>query len=307
MTVRRLCVTTTDVSNLANLGRGGCKINNPFKALKGVIFTTSDFSFDDAEDAAVKANWVAGIKAGQVFPMPNLNTYEDNSLEPTYNESDTQRRTFTRSGEYRFTYSWNVPFDVHKKLQSFRNAALRAFLIDEDSNLMGTVESGKIKGLSIAMINPLKMSFVDASAGTPSLSKVEVDYNDEREWNVYGSFIPMSWSPLALEPLTDVTLEVVGTPTSSSVVVRVYSSSGLASDGTISKVAVVGILQSDFAVSLTGAATSMTDNNDGTYTFASSAAFATGTIDLVPPASMVSEFGDYLIISTGSATVTIAS
>jgi hypothetical protein len=304
MTISRLCVTTTDNAGLQNLGRGGCKDVNPFKSFKGVIFTTKDFAFDDAEAFADRLEWVAGIKAGQVFPLPRLNTYEDISVEATYNESETQKRTNTRIGDYRFNYAWNLPFDVHKKLQSFRNAALRAFIVDEDGNVFGTNDAGKIKGFSISMINPHKMQFVSASADAPALSRVEVDYDNYREWDVYGESVPMAWNVLGLEPLTDVNLEVVGSPSATSVVIRVYSSSGLAADGTAAKVAVTGIIQADFNVSLTGTASGMTDNGDGTYTFAGTA-FATGTINLKAPTAMTSDFGDFYIISTGAATVTI--
>lgn len=302
--LKRVCVTTADNAALQNLGRGGCVSVNPFKAKKGVIFTSDSFSFSDAEEFATKADWVAGIKAGSIFPMPTLNTYEDTSLEATYNESETQKRTITRQGEYRFNYAWNLPFDVHKKLQSFRNAAVRAFIVDEDGNVYGTNDNGVIKGFTISMINPLKIQFVGASADAPSLSRVEVDYNDQREWNVYGAFVPMAWSALTLEPLTDVNLEVVGVPLASSIVIRVYSSSGLASDGTVSKLGIAGIIVGDFVTAI-GVSTGFTDNGDGTYTFAGSAMTA-GTINLKAPAAMASEFGDFYIISTGAATVTIA-
>lgn len=303
MTVRRLCVTTTDNAGLENLGRTGCTTVNPFKALKGVIFTLAEFSFADAEAFATKDNWVTGIKNGQVFPMPSLNTYENNSVEATYNESETQKRTLTRQGDYRYNYAWNLPFDTHKKLQSFRNGALRAFHVDEAGNIMGTVEDGEIKGFSIGMINPLKMQYVAASADTPALSRVEVDYDDYREWDAYGTYVESAFSALKLEPLTDVNLEVVSS-SASEVVVKVYSTSGLASDGTKAMVGIPGIIEDDFTVGF-GTATGFTDNEDGTYKFEGTG-FTTGTIDLVAPSAMTSEFGNFYIISTGAADVTIA-
>lgn len=119
-TVKGICVTTSDLAGLENLGKTGCSQINPFKALAGVIFTTDDFSLTDGTDLATSAALINGIKSGSVIPMPNLNTYTDESVDPTYNESDRQKRTLTRQGDYRHVYSWNLPFDVHKKLQSFR-------------------------------------------------------------------------------------------------------------------------------------------------------------------------------------------
>lgn len=304
--VRGICVSTADNSVIQNVGRGGCQKVNPFKALSGVIFTTADFQFADAEAMADKANWLAGIKEGTIIPMPDLNTYTDESVEPTYNESERQKRTLTRQGDYRFVYSWNVPFDVHKKLQSLRNGNLRVFTFDEEGNMFGTFNGDAIQGLSLSMINPLKMNFVEAAAGAPALSHIAVDYNNEKEWNVFGATLAPSWDISDLEPLVDVTLEVVGTPTATSVVVRVYSSSGLSPDGTISKRAIAGIVEADFDVSLTGASSGITDNADGTYTIAG-AAFATGTVNLKAPTAMTSTFGSLIIVSTGAVAVTIAT
>lgn len=304
--VRGICVTTSDNVGLENIGRTGCDKYNPFRSIAGVIFTTSDFQFEDAEAMAVKANWVTGIKSGSVIPLMDLNTYTDESLEPTYNESERQKRTFTRQGDYRHMYSWNLPFDVHKKFQSFRNANVRVFLVDEGGMIFGTNTGTALQGFSISMINPLKMNFMAAGADTPSLSSVAVDYNDESEWNKYGVAIAPSWSTSDLEPLVDVSLEVVGTPSATSVVVRVYSTPGYANDGTVAKRAIAGIVQADFTVSLgAGTVTSITDNEDGTYTIAGTS-LATGTVDLVAPTAATSDFGSLIFISTGAVAVTIA-
>lgn len=304
MTVRGICVTTSDLAGLENLGRAGCTKINPFQALAGVIFTTGDFQFDDVEEMALNANWIAGVKSGGVIPLPDLNTYEDESVDPTYNESERQKRTLTRQGDYRHIYRWNLPFDVHKKLQSFRGADVRVFLFDEAGNIYGTNTGSGIKGFSVSMINPLKMNFMAAGADTPSLSSVAVDYNDEREWNTWGVSLAPSWDISELQPLVDVSMEVVGTPSSTSVTVRVYSTPGFASDGTIAKRGIAGIVQADFTVSLTGSVSTMTDNGDGTYTFAGTS-LATGTITLVPPTAAVSEFGSLIFIATAPLAVTI--
>ena len=304
-TVKGICVTTSDLAGLENLGKTGCSQINPFKALAGVIFTTDDFSLADGTDLATSAALIAGIKSGTVIPMPNLNTYTDESVDPTYNESDRQKRTLTRQGDYRHVYSWNLPFDIHKKLQSFRGANIRVFLFDEEGNFHGTNTGTAIKGFSVSMVNPLKMNFMAAGADTPSLSRVAIDYNNEQEWNKYGYTQSLSWDVSTLQPLVDVSLEVVGTPSASSVTVRVYSTPGYASDGTVAKRGISGIVPADFTLSLTGSASGMTDNGDGTYTFAGSA-FATGTINLVSPSAAASEYDTLIPISTGAVTVTIA-
>lgn len=306
MTAYRVCATTSDTVGLPNLGRAGCQKTNPFKGIAGVIFTTDDFSIDDMEDMALSATFTDGVKAGTVIPMPNLITYTDESVEPTYYESERQKRTITRQGDYRHTYTWNLPFDVHKKLQSLRNAAIRVFIFDEDNNLYGTNTGTAIKGFSTSMVNPLKMNFMAAGADTPSLSGLVIDYNNEQEWNTYGVTIKPSWLVSDLVPMTDVYMEVVGTATASLVKIRVYTNAGYATDGSVAKVGLGGIVQADFALDLTGAASGFTDHADGTYTFAGST-FATGTITLSPPADATTVFDGIIPIASSPLAVTITT
>jgi hypothetical protein len=292
-------------SQLENLGRGGCIKSNPFAALTGIIMTTEAFQFDTAETFATQANYIAGIKAGTVIPMLNLWDYEDQSVEPTMAESGRQKRKVTRQGDYRFNFMWDLPFDVHKKLQSFRNASIRVFLVDEAGHVYGTQVGATAKGFSTSMVNPNKMTLMPSGSDAPALTSLTIDFNNQKEWNEDGVYVDPTWDVEALVPLTDVTLEIVGSPTTSLVVVRVYKTPGLTSAGVVSKIGISGIVQADFDVDF-GTATSMTDNGDGTYSFASTAAFSTGAVNLVAPSAMASVFDELYIKSTGAATATIA-
>ena len=150
---------------------------------------------------------------------------------------------------------------------------------------------------------PFSVQEVPADGSTPAFTPVYIDMDNYREWDIYGEFLAPSWEPNSLEALVDVVLEVQGTPTTSEVIVKVYSADGYDSDGAVNEVGIKGIVEADFTTGF-GTATGFTDNADGTYTFTSSAAFSTGACNLVAPSSMAST--GLLIKSTGAVTVTIA-
>jgi hypothetical protein len=151
------------------------------------------------------------------------------------------------------------------------------------------------------MINTGMMTDVPADGSTPAFTPVMIDLSNWREWDINGDFLTPTWEAASKEGLIPVALEVVGTPSSTSVVVRVYANDGFDELGAVKKVLIKGIVVADFVVAF-GTAT-MVDNANGTYTF-SGTGFTTGTVNLKAPSLMVSE--GLLIKSDGAATVTIA-
>lgn len=305
MTAKRVCTSGQD-----NLGSKSCSTGNPFAAQFGIILSTKTFKFDTVEDFASEAAWVAGIKSKEVFPLLDFWDYEDNSVEPTIAESAAQKRKVTRQGEYRFKYMWQLPMCVHKALQSYRNGDYLIFIVDENGRIYGTMDGVTVKGFSQYMINPEKLMSVPSDASLPAISPMTVDYADFKEWNEYLVDVsPEEWNAKTLVALTDVTVEQVSA-SDTEVVVEVYMDSRWASDGTVLKVPVSGIEctiagDNDFVTDLTGTVTGITDNGDGTYTIAGSS-FVTGTVGLVAPSAMTTEFDDFYIESTGDAVITIS-
>lgn len=297
MTVAKV---TTD--SYGNLGKRGTRQDNELVAIDGLIFTTSDWSASLA-NLALEATWTAGIQAGNVFPLTGMDSYEDQSSDDTIYEAPSQKRKLTKRGKTRYMFQYDIPFQVHRTLMTYyNNADLRVFLV-RDGRLCFYNDGGTARGFSLSMLNIGRMKDVPADGSTPGYTPIYLDLNDYRQWDVYGEIIEPSWNVNDLEPLIDVTLEVVGSPTSSSVVIRAYAADGYDSDGAVKKVGIKGIVEADWGTLGIGTAASYTDNADGTYTFASSAAFSTGAVNLVAPASMVST--GLLIKSSGAVTVTI--
>ena len=200
------------------------------------------FSFPTETDFATSTKWTDGIAAGTVFPLQGITEYEDQSEETQYYESPTGNRVVRRLGKYRFVFRFNKPLEVHKKLQSFRNADLRLFIVDSNGNIWGTNPSTTVvKGFQVALFNPEKLTMPGAD-GTPAWTALTIDLYDPQEWNEYGVYVnPSTWNPTDLQALVDVHLEQVGTATATSLTVGVYYYDGFTSAGAINKVGISGL------------------------------------------------------------------
>lgn len=299
MTVIKVCAT-----ELQNVGSLGCKKVNPFVDAVTLIFTTPDFEFASFEDFADESKFTDAIKAGKMFVIHDIVEIDDQSEDTRYYEAPNGNRTPRRLGKYRHMYNFNKPLEVHKALQSFRNADLNLIIVDDIDNVSAYSPDGvKVKGFDIGMINPEKMK----SAGqddTPAWTPLMVDLRDAKQWNEKGVFVNPSWSPLALESVSDVEISVVSA-SATSVVLKVAYNAGLQSDGTPDLIGIAGIIETDFefvTTTPTGGGT-MVDNGDGTYTFPG-VGMVSGSVDLKPPSTSGS--GGSPIESTGPATITIA-
>ena len=283
-------------------GFPGTRKDNEMTAEVGLWLATPDF--DPTPVQLATEDFVdAAIKAEQLFPIPNIDNYESRDKADTIYESPGGNEKLLLHGKRRKTYQLDIPLLVHQALQSFNNSNLRQYRIHDDGKISFYHNGTKAHGFTTSMIQTGMMTDVPADGSTPAFTPFMVNMSNYREWDAFGGHITPTWDAVGKEGLRSVVLEIVGTPTSSLVVVRVYSPDGLNADGTVKEVAVKGIVQADFVVGF-GTAVSMTDNADGTYTFTSSAAFSTGTVNLKAPSAM--ESTGLLIKSTGAATVTIA-
>ncbi|WP_159522861.1 hypothetical protein [Sunxiuqinia indica] len=300
-----MTVAKVTSASYGNLGVKGTRKDNEMVSIDGVILTTSDFAPSIA-DLALEATWIAGIRAGTVMPLNGLDSYEDQSSDDTIYESALGNRKLLKRGKTRMMFQLDIPLSVHRTLQQDYNNADLTYWPLRDGKICFYNDGGVAKGFSTDMINIGRMKEVPADGSTPAFTPLYLDMDNYREWDMYGEFIEPTWEANDLEPLIDVDLEVVGTPTASEIIVRVFGSDGVDSDGSVKKIGIKGIVESDWqsTAGVWTAETGFTDNGDGTYTFASAAAFSTGTMDLKTPANMVSD--GLLIKSTGAATVTIA-
>lgn len=297
MIIQKVCADA-----LGNIGSLACTKSNPFVDAVSLLITTSDFEFATKASFATQADHIIAIKAGKMFPLHEIVELEDQSEDSKYYESPNGIRIPRGLGKYRYIYMFNKGLEVHKALQSFRNANLRVFIVDDAGNISGYSPDGtKVVGFTVSMFNPEKMT-APKQDNTPAWSPVVVDLADAKEWNEKGIFVNPTWSPTTLEPVSDVEITVL-THTATLVVLRVGYYNGLQSDGSDDVIGVAGIVQGDFLFTTTaptGAA--MVDNGDGTYNFPG-VGMTSGSVTLKSPTLAAS--GGSPIRAVAPAVITI--
>lgn len=280
------------ITDVQNVGASACK-QFP-QALESVIKTPIDFTIT-AADAADVANWqdaVVESAGARIHVFPLAYDFENLSEEATRASSNLGKEVTVRLGQYRFRLLFRENLELHKAIYSHLGSAGRVFLRDINKKLIGTSDDGGVtlKGFLLDQFQPEKIQFGDGS--TPSLSPVYMSLTNSDELDVNGVQIRFNTQTIALKPLIDVVLAVVGTPTATTVVISVKSA--------LDNVGVVGLLTADFVETLGGGAITWVDNGDGTYT-GTGTTLTTGTVDL--------RAADLLTVkayeSTGAVTVTI--
>lgn len=251
------------------------------------MFTTPDSFELDAADiasaAALKTALQTALKASKdarVYKWPRFSNGEDASEETIYSQTAYGSRKI-RDGNYRFKFMISKTLCLHKAMFSHSANAGRVIVLDKEGKIWLTKKSnGNYAGLSIDMINveKLKINFGDVLTETP----IRVDLADNKELDEAGELVSCSIYN-ELEALTDVTLEVTGSPTTTSFQLKVTQTC----DGT----PVSGLVLADFAVTTNAGAaqvpTSVTEpNSDGIYTITKSTNFVDGYVDLVVASSL---------------------
>ena len=273
------------VADWANTGLDKCA--SELGSVKLIILTTPDFTISTEANAKLLATWVAGIQQLKVFPLPMVWSATDQSEKDTYETSPLGMKKLGRGGTYGGEYLLDAPLGMQIGLRSFNGADLRVFYVDINGNILGMSQDGVVlKGYQVGMFNVEGMTNPVTKEETKKimLSIWEDLPTDRKDYGV--AVHPTAFNPLELEGLKDVFLTVVGSPTTSSIVVDVKTVLG--------EVGLSGLVVADFVES-TVAGVPHTINTAtahatiaGRYTLASTAAFVTADIlDLAPAGSPI--------------------
>lgn len=262
-----------------------------------VIFTTEDFEIDTQANAMLEATWQDGIDAQTVFPFKNFVEIENSNEDAVTEELATGVVVFVRDGKYRETGKVAMALCEMIQHKKFTNKKGRLFLVTANGYLLGYSPDGvKLKGFSL---DTLQISNLGATDGSTQ-RRINVYYSLSTPSEMgedIAAIKPIAFNPLDLEGLLNVDVEVSGSPTDSLVTFTVKT--------TCDQDGVAGLVEGDFDF-LVAAGTAQTgqtfgETGLGVYTFTSSAATVTGTIDLKDPEDQTT--GGYF--STGEATVTV--
>lgn len=259
------------ITDQENIGASACK-QFP-QAIESIIKTPMDFTIT-AVNAALTAQWQNAVvlpAAQRIHVFPLAHDFENLSEEATRASSNLGKEVLVRLGQYRFRLLFRENLELHKAMYSHLGSAGRVFLRDINKKLISTSDDGGVtlKGFLLDQFSPEKIQFGDGS--TPSLSPIYISLANNEELDVYGVQMKFNAQTIALKPLIDVVIAVVGVPTGTSFILSVKS--------VYDNVGIPGLLTADFVETLGGGAATATDNGDGTYTF-TGVGMTTGTVTL---------------------------
>ena len=293
------------VADWANTGLDKCA--SGLGAVKLIILTPHSFSISTEALAKTLATWTAGIQSRTVFPLPMVWSATDQSEKDTYETSPLGMKKLGHKGTYGGEYLLDAPLGMQIGLRSFNGADLRVFYVDINGNILGmSLDGVTMKGYKVGMFNVEGMTNPVTKEETKKiiLSIWEDTPTDRKDYGV--AVKPTAFNPLELEGLKDVYLTVIGTPTSSSIVVDVKTVLG--------EIGLSGLVLADFVettvpgVPHTISGITAHATIAGRYTLASSTTFVTADIlDLAPAGSPIGtpklSIAGYM--STGHVVITI--
>jgi len=299
-------ITAVCASDLENIGAIACTKNNPFLDIVSVIVLKAGTTFDTFVDFATESKHTDLIKAKKMYPIHQVFEIEDKSEEALYYESPTGARVPRRLGKYRHVFKFNKSLEVHKALQSFRNANVEVMFVDSAGIISAYSPDGiKVRGFSVAMFNPEKMTQAGQD-NTPAWTPIAIDQLDANEWNSKGVAILPGWNAILLQPVTSVRIKVVS-KTASKIVLNVSYIDGIAGDGTENAIGVAGILcdaalTGDFVFTTTTPTFPGVDMGDGNYEFTGTA-MVTGSVTLRTPATALTPGDPIEVIAPATITI----
>lgn len=257
----------------------------------GYILVPKTFSIATAVEAATITPWqdlIQANKAERGYPFPPVFMMEDESEDAVFQEGSVSS-IFVRDGKIQMNFIHESSRYKHESLKSHTLGNYGIVLFDQQGRIQGVQDDNGVFQpgiLSLFVVQKLKSN--DGTEGTTS--KVTAILQDSDKWQKSPAVITPDFDVKELEGLFDVFLDVAEntTPTTSEVIIN--ASIGNTDEGVLGFSDVVG---EDWTVKDVSNAeqsiTTITDNSDGTYTFAFGTPLSAGTytFNLLVPNVMV--------------------
>lgn len=280
--------------------------NEPDGLLETIQLLAKGSYFADSDAAKSQAGWTTKIQAEELIPIPIISGFEDLSEGSQY-ETNAWGASFVHDGMKAFRIMVDTGSDLHKRLRTLKSSGSFGFLKTYTNgkvkgyNPAGTTE---IRGFSAKFINVEYKKENDGS--TLGKTPIYFCYKDPAQEEDRPIIVKPTWDPSELEALYSVKLEIVGTPSSTEVVVNAIIDHINPDVSAIGANPVEGLVTADFSfLNSSGTAQTVTatesTSTPGQYTLAGTS-LVTGTLNLASPADMTTE--GYK--SIGSVAVTIA-
>lgn len=268
---------------------------------KMIITTPDTFKLTPsnyASTAALKTALQTAVKNGiasRIYIWPPFSSFEDTSEEAKYRDN-ALGQTPVRDGQYRYKFGVSQSMCIHKSMFSHRARNKgRVYLFDVDNQLFGTFDNATDKnllGFRMALLHTEKLKL--SNGDDPTESMIYICLADNEEVDKAGELIDGT-AVNQVERLTDAKLEIVGTPSVTTIVVKVY----IDCDTT----PISGLVVADFLLKNNAGATMVIPsaaedaNNPGTYTLTDTD-FVSGTLTLKAPSVLTLDAYEAINIAT---------
>lgn len=275
-----------------NLGTGRCLALPGM--IRGIIETPASFKATAAQ-IADQTFWQAAITDSantRIWLWPLFSDIpEDRKTETVYEENPVSYDKVI-DGRYRWLGKISKSLCFHKAAFTHNGKGNRLWLLvtskTSGMNIIGTYvgdnesDVAQYSGFTADLVNVENLEFNNGSVSSKTPIVIALEDPSEVNHDVYGAFMFAAQFIKLLSPLTDVTLEVVGTPTTTEIVVDVSV--------TCDETPVTGLVAADFSVLTTAGVTQListvaeSSTVPGRYTITrASGSYVDGTVDLVGP------------------------
>jgi hypothetical protein len=232
----------------------------------------TDQEFTTATEAKSLAVWRTAEAAKQIIPLFGVEALATADTEDTYFEG--RNRYKTKNGKKIRTFESHLGECSHRALASYNGKKMRVYEFTDAQEIKAcTVDGVKVRG-QLVTIEVGKL--VDATDDKPQFTPVTLTYEDYKEYENGPVRLKPTWSNIELQGIFDVTLEIVGVPTSSQI--KFKASGGCSGDDEV-KV----FVDENILVTETNGVTPITHSfvapdANGIYTLTSAALFANGQL-----------------------------
>lgn len=250
------------VAVLGNTGLSNCL--DKLEADAMLVWTLLSFQFASEALAEVEANWITGINAGTVYPMPLFDEVEPTLEDNVKQETGLGTNIFVREGKYGGLGRVRTALCNLSDLRTFNEVSGRVFIVTGNGKIYGTSPDGAIfRGFTLSEFH---VSYLGSTDGTVA-RMVTFDYQlkNPTEMGDFPAVPQLTWDPLTqLTGVVDVTVTV-----DSSVEGLVVLSVARDCDNEV----VTPLVEGDFIITASDGTTAMlpsdgfTDNLDGSYDF----------------------------------------
>ena len=195
--------------------------------LMGIILFDANVEFATLELANTLSGHIANIQNKIEFPFPAIFEMTPDDAKANY-QSTAWGEAFVSKAKKAFNIGIKSNFDMQKRIQSIRSEGeISIALVYDDGALVGYTPSGttKFKPFAMSVINPESLTDNDGSSKR-GMANIRFAFKDSAQFEefsavVYPETATSPWNAIELECLTDVDIEVVGTPNATTIVVDV--------------------------------------------------------------------------------------